>query len=103
MIVGYARVSTDGQSLEAQDTALRTEGAERLWALSPPPVPFLFGRFTEESHRWERPFAFRLRWSRNVLLSDCSYGRWGTSPLPTQWPLCFLEWPFSVASIYVTH
>jgi DNA invertase Pin-like site-specific DNA recombinase len=32
MIVGYARVSTDGQSLETQDTALRTEGAERLYA-----------------------------------------------------------------------
>jgi DNA invertase Pin-like site-specific DNA recombinase len=32
MIVGYARVSTDGQSLEAQDTTLRTEGAERLYA-----------------------------------------------------------------------
>jgi DNA invertase Pin-like site-specific DNA recombinase len=32
MIVGYARVSTDGQSLEAQDTALRGAGAERLYA-----------------------------------------------------------------------
>ena len=32
MIVGYARVSTDGQSLEAQHTALATAGAERVYA-----------------------------------------------------------------------
>jgi DNA invertase Pin-like site-specific DNA recombinase len=32
MIVGYARVSTDGQSLEAQHTALRAAGAERMYA-----------------------------------------------------------------------
>jgi DNA invertase Pin-like site-specific DNA recombinase len=32
MIVGYARVSTDGQSLEAQDAALRAAGAERVYA-----------------------------------------------------------------------
>jgi DNA invertase Pin-like site-specific DNA recombinase len=32
MIVGYARVSTDGQSLEAQDVALRPAGADRVYA-----------------------------------------------------------------------
>jgi DNA invertase Pin-like site-specific DNA recombinase len=32
MIVGYARVSTDGQSLDAQETALRNAGAERIFA-----------------------------------------------------------------------
>ena len=32
MIVGYARVSTDGQSLEAQHTALAAAGAERVYA-----------------------------------------------------------------------
>jgi DNA invertase Pin-like site-specific DNA recombinase len=32
MIVGYARVSTDGQSLEAQHAALAATGAERVFA-----------------------------------------------------------------------
>jgi DNA invertase Pin-like site-specific DNA recombinase len=32
MIVGYARVSTDGQTLDAQHTTLRTAGAERVFA-----------------------------------------------------------------------
>ncbi len=32
MIIGYARVSTDGQSLAAQDAALREAGAERVYA-----------------------------------------------------------------------
>jgi DNA invertase Pin-like site-specific DNA recombinase len=32
MIVGYARVSTDGQSLEAQHTSLTSAGAERVFA-----------------------------------------------------------------------
>src|SRR5262245_16905431 len=32
MIVGYARVSTDGQSLEAQQAALKAVGAARVYA-----------------------------------------------------------------------
>src|SRR5262249_32823109 len=32
MIVGYARVSTDGQSLEAQQASLKSTGAERIFA-----------------------------------------------------------------------
>ena len=32
MIVGYARVSTDGQSLSAQHTALTAAAAERVYA-----------------------------------------------------------------------
>jgi DNA invertase Pin-like site-specific DNA recombinase len=32
MIVGYARVSSDGQSLEVQDQALRQAGAARVYA-----------------------------------------------------------------------
>ena len=32
MIVGYARVSTDGQSLKAQHSALQAAGAERVFA-----------------------------------------------------------------------
>jgi DNA invertase Pin-like site-specific DNA recombinase len=32
MIVGYARVSTDGQTLDAQEAALRAAGAERVFA-----------------------------------------------------------------------
>jgi DNA invertase Pin-like site-specific DNA recombinase len=32
MIVGYARVSTDGQTLDAQDAALKAAGVERVYA-----------------------------------------------------------------------
>src|SRR6516164_7728672 len=32
MIVGYARVSTDGQTLDAQQSALRNAGADRVFA-----------------------------------------------------------------------
>jgi DNA invertase Pin-like site-specific DNA recombinase len=32
MIVGYARVSTDGQTLDAQHTALTAAGAEKVFA-----------------------------------------------------------------------
>jgi hypothetical protein len=31
MILGYARVSTDGQSVDAQVKALRAAGAEKIW------------------------------------------------------------------------
>jgi DNA invertase Pin-like site-specific DNA recombinase len=32
MIIGYARVSTDCQTLDAQQSALRTAGAEKVYA-----------------------------------------------------------------------
>jgi DNA invertase Pin-like site-specific DNA recombinase len=32
MIVGYARVSTDGQSLESQQASLKGAGAEKVFA-----------------------------------------------------------------------
>jgi DNA invertase Pin-like site-specific DNA recombinase len=32
MIIGYARVSTDGQTLDAQEAALRGAGAEKVYA-----------------------------------------------------------------------
>ena len=32
MIVGYARVSTDGQTLDAQRATLRATGAEKVFA-----------------------------------------------------------------------
>jgi DNA invertase Pin-like site-specific DNA recombinase len=32
MIIGYARVSTDGQTLDAQQASLKATGAEKVFA-----------------------------------------------------------------------
>jgi Resolvase, N terminal domain len=47
MIVGYARVSTDGQTFGAQQAALRSAGAERS--------PLVVDQLSEAEPRWPDP------------------------------------------------
>jgi DNA invertase Pin-like site-specific DNA recombinase len=61
MIIGYARVSTDGQSLDRQQAALRSAGAEKVFAK-------MSGAKTEKGTRKrnQSPWPWR-RTGRNAL------------------------------------
>jgi hypothetical protein len=59
MIVGYARVSTDGQTLDAQQAALHEAGATRVFAEKVSGAKTDRQQLAKQSQRWR----LAIRWS----------------------------------------